>query len=118
MRPRDIGQPLNIASLAALAAAFALSVPVLERLIAAVWQWYKFAGYFDTGYITLSLKTGLLFSGLLATTFGFALCVNRIAVGRSAHRAAVWSRWAMYVAVGVAATYWLLGWSPLNSWRA
>jgi hypothetical protein len=118
MQLRVIGQPLNIASLAALAAAVALSVPVLERLIAAAWLWYKFAGYSNDGYINLSLKTGYLFSGLLATTFGFALCVNRIAARRSAHRAAAWSLWAMHVTVGVVVAYWLLGWSPLNAWRA
>ena len=118
MQARRIGQPLNIASLAALAAAVALSVPVVERLVAAAWQWYKFAGYSNNGYINLSLSTGLLFSSLLAITFGFALCVNRIAARRSVRRAAAWSLSAMSVTVAVAAAYWLLGLSNLNAWRA
>lgn len=69
MQTREIGQPLNIAALAALAVAVALSIPVVERLIAAAWQWYKFAGYSNDGHIALSLNTGLLFSSLLATTW-------------------------------------------------
>ena len=118
MQTREIGQPLNIASLAALAAAVALSVPVIERLVAAAWQWYKFAGYSNDGHISLSLNTALLFSSLLAATFGFALCVNRIAARRSARRALAWSLWAMYVTAAAAAAYWLLGLSSLNAWRA
>ena len=62
MQGREFNKAIAIASLATLAAALALSVPVVERLVAANWQWYKFAGYSNDGHITLSLKTGLLFS--------------------------------------------------------
>jgi hypothetical protein len=118
MQTREIEQPLSIASLAALVAAGALLVPVIERIVAAAWQWHKFAGYSNDGHISLSLNTALFFSSLLAATFGFALCVNRIAAQRSAHRALAWSLWAMYVTAAAAAAYWLLGLSSLNAWRA
>ncbi len=118
MQIRETDKSLNIASLAALVAAVALSVPVVERLIAAARQWYKFAGYSNDGHINLSLRTGLFFSGLLAVTFGVSLFLNRLAMRRSAPRAVAWSLWAMYVVVAVAAAYWLLGVSGLNAWRA
>src|SRR3546814_18993723 len=118
MHDREIGKPIIIASPAALAAAGALSIPVAERLVAAACHCYKFAGYSNDGHISLSLCTGLLFSSLLATTFGFALCVNRAAAGRSAPRAVAWSLWAMYVTAAAAAAYWVLGFSSLNAWRA
>ncbi len=109
---------LNIASLATLVAAVGLSVPVVERLIAASWQWYKFTGYSNDGHISLGLTTGLLFSVLLVAVFGVALLVHRLAKRQSANRAVAWSQWAMYVALAVLAAYWLLGTSGLNAWRA
>ena len=118
MQIRESNKALSIASVAVLAAALALSVPVVERLIAAIWQWYKFAGYSDAGYITLSLKTGLIFSGLLAATFGSALWFNQLAKRRAAPRARSLSFLAMWIAAVVLAAYWLLGMSGLNVWRA
>ena len=118
MQTRETNRRLTIASLVALVAALALSIPVFERVIAAAWQWYKFAGYSDNGHITLSLRTGLLFSGLLAVTFGASLLLNRLARHRSARHAAAWSLWAMLVVLAVTAAYWLLGVSGLNAWRA
>ncbi|MBJ7575456.1 hypothetical protein [Luteimonas sp. MC1828] len=118
MQSREPNKALSIASVAALVAAVALSVPVAERLIAAIWQWYKFAGYSDAGYITLSLRTGLLFSGLLAATLGSALWFNRLAKRRAAPFAKSMSSLAVWVAAAVLATYWLLGMSGLNAWRA
>ena len=118
MQSRATEKPLHIASLAALVAAVGLSVPVVERLLAASWQWYKFAGYSNDGHISLGLSTGLYFSALLAAVFGFALLVHRLAKRRAATRAVAWSLWAMYVAVAVLAAYWLLGMSGLNAWRA
>ena len=109
---------LNIASLGTLLAALALAVPVIERGIAAIWQWYKFAGYSNDGHITLSLTTGLVFSGLLAVAFGLAAWFNRIAKRRSARRAESLSLFAMFVVVAAALAYWLLGTSGLNVWRA
>jgi len=109
---------LGIASLATLAAALALSLPVIERLIAAIWQWYKFAGYSNDGHINLSLNTGLLFSSLLAVTFGLALWFKRIAKRRHAPHARTLSFLAMSIVVAAGAAYWLLGISSLNAWRA
>ena len=118
MQGRESDKALSAASLTKLAVALALSVPVVERLIAAIWQWYKFAGYSNDGHITLSLKTGLLFSGLLAVTFGLALWFNQLAKRRAASRAKSWSFLAMCIAAAVVAAYWLLGVSSLNVWRA
>jgi hypothetical protein len=118
MQTHATEKQLNIASLAALIAAVGLSVPVVERLIAVSWQWYKFAGYSNDGHISLGLSTGLLFSGLLVAVFGVALLVHRLAKQHSATRAVAWSLWAMYVVVAVLAAYWLLAISGLNAWRA
>ena len=118
MQGRESNKAIVAASLATLAAALALSVPVVERLVAAIWQWYKFAGYSNDGHITLSLKTGLLFSALLAATYGFALWFNQLAKRRAAFRAKNWSFLAMCIAVAALAAYWLLGMSSLNAWRA
>lgn len=118
MQGRESNTTITVASLATLVAALALSVPVIERFIDAIWQWYKFAGYSNAGHITLSLKTGLLFSALLATTFGSALWFNQLAKRRAALRARLWSFLAMCIAAAVAAAYWLLGVSSLNVWRA
>ena len=118
MPSRETNENLNIASLLALVAALALSVPVVERLIAATWQWYKFANYSDDGHISLSLNTGLLFTCLLAVIFGLAAWFNRIATRRTASRARTSSLMAMWVVAAVAVSYWLLGLSQLNVWRA
>ena len=118
MQSRESHKALSAASLATLAAALALSVPVIERLIAAIWQWYKFAGYSTDGHINLSLRTGLVFSGLVATTFWSALWFNQLAKRRAASRARTWSLLAMCIAATVIAAYWLLGLSSFNVWRA
>jgi hypothetical protein len=95
----------------------ALSVPVVERITAATWQWYKFFGYSNDGHIGLSLRAGSLFTGILAVTFGLALWFNRIAKRRTASRAQTWSLLAMVVVAAAALAYWLLGMSGLNVWR-
>ena len=117
MQPRS-SKALNIAAFTMLLAAAALSIPVMERAADAAWQWYKFTGHSSAGHITLSLSTGLAFSGILAAVFVLAFGINRHARRQSAIRALVWSRWAMYVAVAVAVCYWLLGMGSLNAWRA
>lgn len=118
MQSSNFRKALSIASLATLVAALMLSAPIAERFIAAIWQWHKFAGYSNDGHVSLSLKTGLLFSGLLAVTFGFALWFNRLAKHCVAPRARNWSFLAMCVAATVVVAYWLLGVSGLNVWRA
>ena len=117
MQPRS-SKALDVTSLASLLAAVALAVPFIERLFAAAWQWYKFAGYSNDGHISLSLSAGWVFSGVLAAVYVFALALNRAAHRRAAVRAMAWSRWAMYIAATVAIAYWLLGVSSLNAWRA
>ena len=118
MQIRETDKAINIASLAALVAALALSLPAIERLIAALWQWYKFAGYSNDGHISLGLSSGLLYWGLLAANFGLALWFNRIAKRRQAPRARTLSCLTMCILLAAGAGYWLLGMSGLNAWRA
>lgn len=117
MQNREPNKAISIASLTILLVSFGLSVPIVERLVEAIWQWYKFAGYSNDGHITLSIKTGLLFSIMLAATFGFALWFNLVAKRRNAFRAKSLSFLAMCIAVTDFAVYWLLGLSDLNVWR-
>jgi hypothetical protein len=115
LRPKT----LSVASLGCLLAAVALAVPVGERVVAAIWQGYKFASYGGGGHITLSISTGLLFSSALAVVSVVTLAVHHIAARKPSERTAtVLSRWALGVIVVSAATYWLLGVSNLNVWRA
>jgi hypothetical protein len=117
MNNRKTEISLNIAAVAAFVVVAIMSIPLIERFIAAVWQWYKFAGYSNDGYITLSLNTGLIFSSLVAVAFGCCFLINRFAKRISANCAIAWSFWAMCVAAAIAAGYWLLGFSALNKWR-
>ena len=106
---------LEIASFVSFLAALALSIPVFERLAAALWVRFKFAG---EGHIYLSHATGVVFSAILAVAFGLAFGLNRLAVQKSINRAMHWSRLAMLVTALAVACYWLLGTSTLNVWRA
>ena len=105
---------LELSSFFCLAAALALSFPVMERLAAALRERHKFPG---DGHIYLSAATGLVFSALVAIVFGLAFGLNHLAARQSAARSLQWSRWAMLVAVIVALGYWALGMSSLNVWR-
>lgn len=107
---------LTIASVSVLAVASALLAPVLERLTAGIWQWYKFVGFSNDGHITLSLSSGLFFSGLSAATFTFALFLNCVAKRRCAPRAMAASFWAQCIVTMATLVYWLLGISSLNVW--
>jgi hypothetical protein len=118
MQTSESSKALTATSLAVLAVALTLFALVLERLSAAMWQWYKFSGYSDDGHITLSFRTGLYFSAVLASTFGIAFWLNRTANREAAPRAVRWSFLAMCVAALALVAYWLLGASSLNVWRA
>ena len=108
---------LTAASLACLAAAVVLCALFLERLGAAAWQGYKFAGYSDDGHITLSLKTGWIFTAALSAVFLLAHLLNRAANRPNSHTRPAWSRSAMYITAAVIIGYWALGMSHLNVWR-
>ena len=114
-------QPLQltvrIGSWACLAAAALASILVLERLSAALWQWYKFEGSGGGGHITLSQSTATLASVCLAVLAAASLLLWRVAGTHSAHGPATRSLLAAALAVGCAAAYWGLGVSPLNEWR-
>jgi hypothetical protein len=109
---------LKIASLATLTSALVLLALVIERLMAAAWQWYKFSGYSNDGHISLSLRTGLVFSCVLVVVFAGAVCLHRLAKRCSATHAVAYSRWAIYIVMVVIFSYWLLGMSSFNVWRA
>lgn len=109
---------LTFTAFLSLLLALLLSLPLVERTYAAIWQWYKFAGYLNDGHITLSFGTGLLFSGFLAAIFILALTVNYFARHQAAVAAKRLSLLAMIWLVVVASGYWLLGISSLNAWRA
>jgi len=117
MQGHNFNNAIAVTSLVTLAAALALCIPVAERLLAAIWQWYKFAGYSDDGHISLSIEAGLLFSTLLAVLFLSGLWLYQLAKRRAAVHAKHWSFMAVCTAVAAAAGYWLLGASSLNVWR-
>ncbi len=118
MQGRESSNAITAASLAALVAALTLLVPVAERLVAAIWQWYKFYGYSNDGHITLSFKTGVLFSAVVAAIFSLSLWFNQLAKRQNAICAKYISFLAMCIAAAAIAAYWLLGMSSLNVWRA
>jgi hypothetical protein len=109
---------LTALSWACLIGTFVMSVPVIERISAAYWQWKKFEGYSNDGHITLSLETGIFFSVLLSLTFLVAAGLNYRARRIGARREAAVSRWAMYSVAIIATSYWSLGVSSYNVWRA
>lgn len=118
MDSRRTDKSLDIASFSGLVATLTLSVPLVERLTAAAWQWYKFIGYSNAGSISLSLNIGFVYSGLLAVLFGSSFWLSRTARQRSATRSERCLSWAMHLAAANAVGYWLLGVSGLNVWRA
>ena len=118
MQSLNVEKVTRLAALAVLAIALALFAAVFERLVAATWQWYKFAGYSNDGHINLSLNTATYFSVVVALTFFFSLGVNRISALHSLSSPRALSLWAMYVSATSAAAYWLFGLSSLNAWRA
>ena len=118
MAYRTNSRLVDIASAAIFLVSVAQSVAVLERLAAASWQWYKFAGDSGGGHIVLSLKAGLVFTGISVAIFGTAFLLNRATRPTSRERTSKWSRWAMWVSGSMILVYWLLGFSDLNVWRA
>ena len=66
--------------------------------------------------LDVSRSTRVVFSGLLAASFGLALWSHRRARIRPGPSAAASSLWAIRVVVEAAAKYWLLGMSHLSVW--
>ena len=118
MKPLNAEKTAKLSAITLLAVAIALFAAVVERLVAAIWQWYKFSGYSNDGHITLSFNTAIHFSLAVAATFFLSLVVNRISALRSLSGPRALSLWAIYVSAASAATYWILGLSSLNAWRA
>lgn len=89
---------------------------VSERVIAAIWQWYKFFGYETAGVITLSKRTGAGF--VIASMAAILACVI---VKRLSERKALigvrLSKWALFISCASLAMYCAIALSPLNAWR-
>ncbi len=111
-------------SIAVLLMSMALALPLLERIYAVTWQMYMFYGYADVdssasfnGLITLSLKTGYIYSAFLAINFVISTACHRKANSSSIANAAKFSKIAIYITLSTGIIYWLLGISNLNVWR-
>ena len=107
---------LQAASLILLAIASVFAALVAERVVAALWQWYKFYGY-SVGYATLSARTAFYFllcaAGLLAAAFLIRLQALRFGITFAARSASASSN-ILGLSVFV---YLALAFSPLNVWR-
>jgi hypothetical protein len=111
-------------SIVVLLISVALALPLLERIYTAAWQMYMFYGYAVAdssatfnGLITLSLKTGFIYSAFLAINYIIAFSCHRKANSSSLSNAAKFSKIAIYITLSTGIIYWLLGISNLNVWR-
>ena len=91
---------------------------VLERWVAAAWMAYKFSGFSSEGFVTLSTRTAWLYipAAILLLMLSYAsmlFCKKRqIGVAGSI------SKYAVVIFLAAIVLYALLGFSPLNQWRA
>lgn len=69
--------------LATLAVALGQWAVILERTFAAAWQWYKFQGYGDPGYITVGGVSQLIFYFLSATSAWVGFTAPRMQASKS-----------------------------------
>ncbi len=118
MHPHKHSKPMIALSAISLLLSMALAAFLGERVLAAAWQWFKFAGYSNDGHISLSYSTGLAYSAALAAIFIVSLALSHVARAGSIHRAKRISGFSAVIAALSGVTYWLLALSPLNSWRA
>jgi hypothetical protein len=91
-----------------------MAVVVGERVVAALWQWFKFRDTSGDGHITLSLHTGLFFVAVWSITVLLAVALGRMegAVGPRTRLSM-----GLMGALGlVGAAYAALALSPLNRW--
>lgn len=96
--------------------AIASMTAVCERLLAALWQAYKFQGYAAPGVITLNARTATLFGiSSVALISGSILLKHRAPKrgGRNATRLAGTAAWISAASIGI---FVVLSLSPLNSW--
>jgi len=92
-------------------------VLVGERVVAALWQWYKFYGYSTLGVITLSKDTALTFTLLVGAavviSYSTALASKRL----SETIGFLLSKFASLLYLASLCLFWLVAVSPLNQWR-
>src|SRR5258706_130517 len=70
---------------------------VLERLLAAVWAWYKFVGYGGGGHIVVSQRTQAVFlfgSGVVAALGYVLFKVESRSTGSRVWRSLAWFGWS------------------------
>jgi hypothetical protein len=81
-------------------------VVVLERLLAAVWAWYKFVGYGGRGHIVVSPRTQavLLFGSGVVAALGYVLFkVESHSTGSNVWRRLAWFGWS---SIAVCILFW------------
>lgn len=86
---------------------------VIDRIIAAVWAWYKFKDYGGGGHIMLSLETTswFIFISFLIWIVGFEIGKRGSILSNKIAKAA---RWLIVVNL---ISFLTLAFSPLNQWR-
>lgn len=108
---------LRFASSTLLIGALFSLLLVAERVVAALWQWYKFLGYETIGVITLSSSMALVFVGASTALVSFCLMVKSLCVKYGDQLGARLAQYAIVIACVSFLLYWATALSPLNEWR-
>ena len=91
---------------------------VLERCVAAMWMGYKFSGFSNDGYITLSIKTARMYIPIAVCMFILSYGTMILSKKKQVDFAKIMSKCAAVTYFIAIAIYLILGFSPLNQWRA
>ncbi|WP_308365252.1 MULTISPECIES: hypothetical protein [unclassified Microbulbifer] len=100
-----------------LSAAIVNILLVFERVISAIWQWYKFYGYETEGAITLSMKTAWLYLALSGLLILACFFIGALSKAKGVLIGLRFSNWALAMSFFSVVIYLLLAFSPLNQWR-
>ena len=107
---------IRVASFFLLIISVVLFLIVGQRVAAAAWQWYMFYGYPTPGVVSLSLRTGVLFS-FVSVIFAALSVFNYILGKRFQEGVGCFiSKCASLVFLLGLIVYWSLAMSPLNQW--
>ncbi|HVK52826.1 MAG TPA: hypothetical protein VM469_13930 [Pseudoxanthomonas sp.] len=114
----DVNNRLGLAASCALLAAACMTLAaVVERVLAALWQWYKFSGYGGGGAISLSQSTAVVFLVLVGMMIGAAFWLRRQGARVGATLMSRLSTAALWVFCVAVVLYAVVALSPLNAWR-
>lgn len=91
---------------------------VLERWVAAAWMAYKFSGFSPDGFITLSARTAWVYVSIAALLLVMSYICMLSSRKRQIGVAGSMSKYAGIVFSVAIVLYMVLGFSPLNQWRA